>query len=98
MLAINLALPSSAKRTIYGLTGYYDGNQENDLMKSDGSSYINIESTESEIFDWAKECKCVRSTAPKNSPCMKPAHSLIKLLTFRSIPLSPVHNSPAVLV
>lgn len=59
MLTITLSLPPSAQGKTIGLTGLFDGDKSNDLYKLDGSGYIPANSTESEIFDWAQECKWV---------------------------------------
>ena len=59
MLTITLSLPPSAQGKTIGLTGLFDGDKTNDLYKLDDSGYIPANSTESEIFDWAKECKLV---------------------------------------
>ena len=57
MLTITLGLPSSAKGATVGLTGTYDDNQENDLTYLNGTGYISVNSSESEIFEWASTCK-----------------------------------------
>ncbi|XP_067928026.1 uncharacterized protein [Watersipora subatra] len=54
MLTITLGMPAKFVGKTFGLTGLYDNNKENDLTSFDGSS-ISINSTESEIFDWASE-------------------------------------------
>ena len=57
MLTITLGLPSSAKGTTVGLTGAFDDDMENDLTYLNGTGHISMNSTESEIFDWASTCK-----------------------------------------
>ena len=59
MLTITLGLPSSAKGSTIGLTGTYDDDQENDLAYLNGTGHISMNSTESEIFDWASACKSI---------------------------------------
>ena len=57
MLTVTLGLPSSVKGATVGLTGTFDDNQENDLTYLNGTGYISVNSTESEIFEWASTCK-----------------------------------------
>lgn len=58
MLAINLGLPSKYKGKTLGLTGYYDDDKSNDLKGKDGN-VLSIDSSESDIFTWASQCKLV---------------------------------------
>lgn len=57
MLTLTLGLPISAKGSTVGLTGTYDDDTENDLTYLNGTGHISINSTESELFDWASTCK-----------------------------------------
>ena len=57
MLTLTLSLPSSVKGTTVGLTGTFDDDQENDLQYLNGTGHIDINSTESEIFEWASTCE-----------------------------------------
>ena len=57
MLSLTLGLPSSAKGTTVGLTGTFDDDMENDLTYLNGTGHISMNSTESEIFEWASTCK-----------------------------------------
>ena len=56
MLTITPGLPSSAKGAT-GLTGTFDDNKENDLTYLNGTGYISVNSSESDIFEWASTCK-----------------------------------------
>jgi len=57
MLTLTLSLPASFKGSTVGLTGVFDGDQENDFTYLNGTGHISINSTEMEIFDWASTCK-----------------------------------------
>ncbi|KAF6022442.1 hypothetical protein EB796_019247 [Bugula neritina] len=53
MLTITIGMPDKFKGSTVGLTGVFDGDQENDLTYLNGTGHISINSTEMEIFDWA---------------------------------------------
>jgi len=57
MLTLTPSLSASFKGSTVGLTGVFDGDQENDLTYLNGTGHISINSTEMEIFDWASTCK-----------------------------------------
>ena len=57
MLTITLGMPASMKGNTIGLTGVYDDDITNDLTYLNGTGYIPINSSESEIFDWAQTCE-----------------------------------------
>jgi len=50
-------MPSKVMGSTIGLTGVFDGDQENDFTYLNGTGHISINSTEMEIFDWASTCK-----------------------------------------
>ena len=57
MLTLTLGLPPDAHGKTVGLTGVYDDDITNDLTYLNGTGYIPINSSESEIFDWAQTCE-----------------------------------------
>lgn len=57
MLTITLGLPPSMKGNTIGLTGVYDDDQDNDFTWPNATGYISVNSTESEVFEWASLCK-----------------------------------------
>ena len=57
MLTITLGMPASMKGNTIGLTGVYDDDQDNDFTWPNATGYISVNSSESEIFDWASLCK-----------------------------------------
>lgn len=57
MLTITLGLPASLKGNTTGLTGVYDDIKSNDFTWPNGTGYISVNSSESDVFDWASLCK-----------------------------------------
>jgi len=73
MLTITIGMPDKFKGSTVGLTGVFDGDQENDLTYLNGTGHISINSTEMEIFDWASTCKYC------SDPCLVMLTLCIKL-------------------
>lgn len=59
MMTITLAMPPQFKGKTIGLTGVFDDDQSNDFTSKDGSSQIAVDSTASQVFAWASECKMI---------------------------------------